>query len=65
MRYNDARDGTDVFGEVLDKYKAAWDKKGMITPSGLYVDWYFVRQDKMLPPKSVGWTAWYVLYSKV
>lgn len=58
MKYNDARDGTNVSGEVLDKYKAAWDKKGMTAPSGLYVDWYFVRQDKTLPPKSVGWTAW-------
>ncbi|KAL6693922.1 hypothetical protein J3F84DRAFT_378079 [Trichoderma pleuroticola] len=58
MKYNDARDGTDVSGEVLDKYKAAWEKKGMVSPSGLYVDWYFVRQDRTLPPKSVGWTAW-------
>ncbi|PTB66877.1 hypothetical protein BBK36DRAFT_1168396 [Trichoderma citrinoviride] len=58
MKYNDARDGTNVSDQVLEKYKAAWEKKGMVAPSGLYVDWYFVRQDKTLPPKSVGFSAW-------
>ncbi|KAM0258601.1 hypothetical protein ACHAQJ_003772 [Trichoderma viride] len=58
MKYNDARDGTNVSGQVLEKYKAAWDKQGMVNSSGLYVDWYFVRQDRTLAPKTVGWTAW-------
>lgn len=58
MRYNDARDGTDVSERVLEKYKAAWDEKGMVDPSGLYVDWYFLRQNRTLAPSTVGWTAW-------
>ncbi|KAL7924357.1 hypothetical protein ACQKWADRAFT_319456 [Trichoderma austrokoningii] len=58
MRYNDARDGTDVSERVLEKYKAAWDEKGMVDSSGLYVDWYFLRQDRTLAPSNVGWTAW-------
>lgn len=58
MRYNDARDGTDVSERVLEKYKAAWNEKGMVDPSGLYVDWYFLRQDRTLAPRNIGWTAW-------
>ena len=58
MRYNDVRDGTNVAGQVLEKYKAAWDKKGMVASNGLYVDFYFVRQDRVMPPHSVGFTAW-------
>lgn len=27
MRYNDVRDGTNVAGEVIEKYRKAWDKK--------------------------------------
>ena len=58
MRYNDSRDGTTKVDEVLTKYKAAWDKKGMVTPSGLFVDMWVVKQDILRPAGDVGWTAW-------
>jgi hypothetical protein len=40
MRYNDSRDGTKKVDEVLTKYRAAWEKKGMVSPSGLFVDFW-------------------------
>ncbi|KAL2127183.1 hypothetical protein VTI74DRAFT_11198 [Chaetomium olivicolor] len=58
MRYNDIRDGTNVAEEVLEKYKMAWAKKGMIAESGLYVEWYFVNQDRTAPPTDIYFTAW-------
>ncbi|PVH90850.1 hypothetical protein DM02DRAFT_678372 [Periconia macrospinosa] len=58
MRYNDFRDGTNVAEEVLEKYKKAWEKKGMIAQNGLYVDWYFVNQDRTAPPSDICFTAW-------
>lgn len=58
MRYNDSRDGTNTVENVLSKYKAAWEKKGMITDDGRYVDFWMVKQDFMLQPSDVAWTAW-------
>lgn len=58
MRYNDVRNGTDKIEPILERYKAAWDKKGMVTPEGLYVNWLFLRQDQLMPPTGIGLTAW-------
>lgn len=58
MRYNDSRDGTDKVDKVLEKYKAAWDQKGMVSSNGMYVDFWMVKQDHVMPPTDVGWTAW-------
>lgn len=58
MRYNDVRDGTNVTEGVLAEYKDAWEKRGMVCPDGLLVDWLFVEQDKTLPARDVGFTAW-------
>lgn len=58
MRYNDIRDGTNVTEEVLEKYQAAIEKKGMIPSDGLYVDWLSVRQGTVKNAKAVGFTAW-------
>jgi len=58
MRYNDIRDGTNVVDGVLEKYKAAWEKKGMVSPNGLYVDFWMVKQDQLKDPSDLAWTAW-------
>jgi hypothetical protein len=58
MHYNDVRDGSSVASTVLEKYRAALDKKNMISSDGLYVDWLSVRQGTVTPAKSVGFTAW-------
>jgi hypothetical protein len=58
MRYNDVRDGTSVIDGVLEKYRAALDKKKMISPDGLYADRLALRQDTIAPAKNVGFTAW-------
>lgn len=62
MRYNDSRDGTNkVEGEILPKYRAALDKKGMIGADGLYATWFAVKQQKAIPARHGAHTAWYVL----
>lgn len=58
MRYNDIRDGTLVVDGVLEKYQNAWEKKQMVAPSGLYVDWLMMKQQQTLPPSQIGLTAW-------
>ncbi|POR32378.1 Uncharacterized protein TPAR_07413 [Tolypocladium paradoxum] len=58
MRYNDVRDGTNVAGEVVEKYKSAWDKRGMVAPNGLYIDWLYFNQDEAVPPSDICFTAW-------
>ncbi|KAE8159826.1 hypothetical protein BDV40DRAFT_290574 [Aspergillus tamarii] len=67
MRYNDVRDGTNIVSGVLEKYKAAWDAKGMVQPDGLFVDWLLVKQQLSWPPliqfgagppREIGFTAW-------
>lgn len=60
MRLNDVRDGTSVGKEVLEKYKDALDRKGMVSRDDLYKDWFVVKQGQTKPAKSVGFTAWYV-----
>ncbi|KAM5350938.1 hypothetical protein ACJ41O_003661 [Fusarium nematophilum] len=58
MRYNDVRHETNAVKAVLEEYKRAWDKKGMVTSSGLYVSWVFMRQDQIMPPIGISFTAW-------
>ncbi|KAL2835927.1 hypothetical protein BJY01DRAFT_238490 [Aspergillus pseudoustus] len=58
MHLNDARDGTTVAAEVLEKYKAALECRGMISEKELYQDWFRVRQQDTAAPRSVGFTAW-------
>lgn len=45
-------------GEVTEKYRKAWDKKGMVAPHGLYVDWLYFNQDKAVAPSGIIFTAW-------
>ncbi|KAF5652537.1 Linalool dehydratase-isomerase [Fusarium sp. NRRL 25303] len=58
MRYNDVRDETNTSEIVLEKYKKAWAEKKMVAPNGLYVDWWFVEQDKTKSSTQIGYTAW-------
>ncbi|GMG32151.1 unnamed protein product [Aspergillus oryzae] len=63
MRYNDVRDGTNVATEVLSKYTAAWEAKGMAGPNGLFISWYSPKQDTKRPALDLGFTAWSVTLS--
>ncbi|KAJ0321879.1 hypothetical protein COL5a_009063 [Colletotrichum fioriniae] len=58
MRLRDARLGTSVVDDVLEKYKAAWDKKGLVGSDGLLPDAWMVKQDFTIRPKDPAWTAW-------
>ena len=58
MRYNDTRDGTNVVGGVLEKYRKAIQEKQMIGHDGLFVDWLFLKQGYTKRAGGVGFTAW-------
>ncbi|KAJ4245242.1 hypothetical protein NW762_014112 [Fusarium torreyae] len=58
IRYNDVRDGTDVTGQVLPKYKAAWDEKGMYQDDGFIIAWWSPNQQTKRLAPDVGPTAW-------
>jgi hypothetical protein len=59
MRYNDVRHGTNlVEGEILPKYKAALEKKGMLADDGLYASFFAVKQKKAIPARHGAHTAW-------
>ncbi|KAE8372852.1 hypothetical protein BDV26DRAFT_82392 [Aspergillus bertholletiae] len=58
MRYNDVRHGTNVVDGVLEKYWEAVQKRGMIAPDGLYVDWLLLRQESTVQKHGIGFTAW-------
>lgn len=60
MRYNDVRDGTNIATEVLRKYTAAWQEKGMTGSNGLFISWYSPNQDIKKPGLDLGFTAWSV-----
>jgi hypothetical protein len=46
MRYDDVRDGTKIVDEVIPKYVAAWEEKGMTHENGLTVHCYQPKQDR-------------------
>jgi hypothetical protein len=58
MRYNDVRNGTNKVEEVLEKYKNAWAKKGLVSASGLFRDVYRVKQDDFMDGNDLAFTAW-------
>ncbi|KAH0038758.1 hypothetical protein KCU78_g1428, partial [Aureobasidium melanogenum] len=62
MRLNDVRHGTSVIGDVLEKYKAAWEKKGMVGPGGLFKDMWLAKQDFTVPANDPGFSAWSCAY---
>jgi hypothetical protein len=58
MRYDDVRDGTKIVDEVIPKYVAAWEEKGMTHENGLTVHCYQPKQDRTVPSADIGFTAW-------
>ncbi|CZR63248.1 uncharacterized protein PAC_13145 [Phialocephala subalpina] len=62
MRYNDVVDGTKVLDEVLPKYKAAWEEKGMLSKHGLFRRNYAVRLDKVLDTDEISHSAWVMAF---
>ncbi|KAG9570109.1 hypothetical protein KCU61_g8314, partial [Aureobasidium melanogenum] len=62
MRLNDVRHGTSVIDDVLEKYKAAWEKKGMVGPGGLFKDMWLAKQDFTVPANDPGFSAWSCTY---
>jgi hypothetical protein len=58
MRINDVRNDTHVAQDVLAKYKAAWQKKGMMGKDGLLRDAYRVKQDSPVDALDIGFPAW-------
>ena len=59
MRYNDVRKGTNEVGQVLEKYKDAWDRKGMASENGLFWNAYRVKQDQVFNAMDIDFTVWY------
>ncbi|GIZ48704.1 hypothetical protein CKM354_001175400 [Cercospora kikuchii] len=58
MRYNDVRHGTSVTEELLPKYLAAWEQKGMVGAGSLYPDAWLEKQDITVPAGGLAFTAW-------
>ncbi len=58
MHYNDIRHGTTVADELLPKYVAAWEKKGMVGSGSLYPDAWLEQQDVTMAAKDPAFTAW-------
>ncbi|KAG4429667.1 hypothetical protein IFR05_014854 [Cadophora sp. M221] len=53
MRLNDVRDGTNKVDGVLDKYTAAWAKSSMVQSDGMFVDWFYLKQNSIFPPEGI------------
>ena len=59
MRYNDVTNGTDVIGDVLPKYKAAWERRGgMMAENGLFKRYYSVKRDECSVTDEISHSAW-------
>jgi hypothetical protein len=58
MHYNDVRNGTNITEGVLEKYRAAVEKRGMISKDGLYAEWLSVKRGSVTASNSIGTTAW-------
>jgi hypothetical protein len=59
MRYNDVTNGTNVLGEVLPKYQAAWAKKqGFVGENGLFRRFYLSGQEKTVDSDDISHTVW-------
>lgn len=58
IRYNDVRNGTHLFDDILPKYLAAWKRKGMLSPDGQIIHMWMVQQDKVVNTPLVIGSAW-------
>ena len=58
MRLNDVRDGTNVVSGVLEKYKAAVYRNGMVNDDDLYTSYFALKQRKGIAALQGAHTAW-------
>lgn len=58
MRYADVHLGTDIVDGVLEKYKAALKRKGMVKETGYFSDLWQVKQDRAIPAAEAAFSAW-------
>ena len=58
VRLNDVRDGKDIVSGVLEKYKSAILKNGMVNGDSLYTSFFALKQQKAIPPRHGAHTAW-------
>jgi hypothetical protein len=66
MRLNDVRDGTNKIDGILENYRTALERHGMIDQAGLYTSFFALKQKKAMPARHGAHTAWYaILCSRV
>ena len=58
MRLNDVRDGTNIVPGVLEKYKAAISRNGMVNDDDLYTSFFALKQRKSIAAHQGAHTAW-------
>jgi hypothetical protein len=58
MRLNDVRDGTNILPGVLEKYKAAVSRNGMVNDDDLYTSYLALKQRKGIAALQGAHTAW-------
>lgn len=59
IRYNDVRNGTNVVGPLLDKYVAAWEKRGgTLNEQGQVVDFWLIEQEMTVARGNIWTSAW-------
>ncbi|KAJ7838778.1 hypothetical protein B0H14DRAFT_3699750 [Mycena olivaceomarginata] len=59
IRYNDARNGTNIIEGVLEKYTAAWkSRQGFLQDDGLFIQMFKVKRGDRILERGVGFTAW-------
>ena len=64
MRLNDVRNGTNIVPGVLEKYKAAVLRNGMVNDDDLYTSFFALKQRKSIAARQGAHTAWYVQLNK-
>lgn len=58
VRLNDVRDGKNTVSGILERYKAAVTKHGMINEDSLYTSFFALKQQKSIPARHGAHTAW-------
>lgn len=58
IRYNDVRNKTNLIDGILERYRAAWADKGLISPEGLFTAFWMVKQDHTVQSHNVAAQAW-------
>ncbi|KAF9895002.1 hypothetical protein FE257_004626 [Aspergillus nanangensis] len=51
-------DATNIADDVIKRYTAAWEAKGMVGDDGMFIQWYSPKQNTKLSTPDIGSTAW-------